>query len=97
MATTASGKPADDPLRHGLGLIGAMKPDNWLRPDEWARHVVDLGLVKTVIREADRENDKSRERGIGVVMEPPTPTRLSWWKTDNKKLIRAFGKSGGIA
>ena len=68
LANYGKRKTADDPLRHGLGLIGAVKPDEWLRPDEWARCVVDLGLVKTVIPEADRENDKSRTRGIGVVM-----------------------------
>ena len=68
LANYGKRKTTDDPLRHGLGLIGAEKPNEWLRPDEWARCVVDLGFVKAVIPEADRENDKSRARGIGVVM-----------------------------
>ena len=76
LANYGKRKTADDPLRHGLGVIGAMKPDEWLRPDEWARCVVDLGLVKKLIPEADRENDKSRTRGIGVVMTAHTQRDL---------------------
>ncbi len=61
-------KTADDPRRRGLGLMGAMKPNEWLRPEEWAECVVNLGLIKSVVPESDRENDKSRTRGTGVVL-----------------------------
>ncbi len=88
LANYGKRKTADDPLRQGLGLIGALKPDEWLRPDEWARVVVDLGLVKTVIREADRENDKSRTRGIGVVMSAHTNETFLVETDDSKLTLR---------
>jgi len=81
-------RTTDDPLRHGLGLIGAAKPNDWLRPDEWARCVVDLGLVKKVIPEADRENDKSRTRGIGVVMSAHTNETFLVEADDGKFTLR---------
>ncbi len=45
-----------------------MQPNEWLRPEEWAQCAVVLGLMKTLIPEADRENGMSRTRGIGVIM-----------------------------
>jgi hypothetical protein len=59
---------ADDPLRRGLGLLGAARPDAWLRPAELADLVVHLGLEKTIIPEADRGSDEGRRRGVGVVL-----------------------------
>jgi hypothetical protein len=61
-------KTADDPLRQGLGLLGAARADQWLRPDDWARLAQFLGLVKAVIPPHERDTDRSRERGIGAVM-----------------------------
>jgi hypothetical protein len=61
-------KSSDDPVRQGLGLMGATKPDQWMPASGWARVVADLGLVKTVIPESDRENEQSRTRGAGVVL-----------------------------
>jgi hypothetical protein len=61
-------RTADDAVRKGLGLLGADHPDQWLRPDDWARHAVVLGLVKTILPVNDRDTDKSRERGIGTVL-----------------------------
>jgi hypothetical protein len=61
-------KSADDPVRRGLGLLGTARPDVWLRPDDWARLAVTLGLVKAVIPDGECDTDKSRERGVGVVL-----------------------------
>src|SRR5207249_1431065 len=58
----------DDPLRQGLALLGAARPNEWLRPDAWAKLAGSLGLVRRLIGENDRENDTSRERGIGVTL-----------------------------
>jgi hypothetical protein len=60
-------KSVDDPVRKGLGLIGATNLDDWKRPGEWAKLAVALGLKKTVIPAADQENEISQARGIGVV------------------------------
>ncbi len=68
LANYGTRKTADDPIRRGLGLLGVAAPHEWRRPDEWAELAVELGLVKTVIPEHDRENDKSRTRGMGVVL-----------------------------
>jgi len=61
-------RTADDPIRQGLGLMGAARPDVWLQASAWAKLAVDLGLTKTVIPSADRDSDESRRRGIGVVL-----------------------------
>lgn len=61
-------KTADDPLRQGLAILGAARPDVWLRPEEWATVVAELGLVKAVIPSGDQENGTGRVRGIGVVL-----------------------------
>ncbi len=61
-------KTADDPVRQGLGLLGVARPGEWLRPAEWARLAVNLGLARTVLPEADRDSDLARERGVGVIL-----------------------------
>jgi hypothetical protein len=60
-------KTADDPVRHGLAILGAARPDAWLKPDEWARLAVQLGVDKSVIPVADRGNEAGNARGIGVM------------------------------
>ena len=68
-------KTAQDPLRFGLGEIGAYDaslPDSargqWRTAEEWADYAVDLGVMKSVISEADQGTEKGRERGMGVVL-----------------------------
>jgi hypothetical protein len=61
-------KTVDDPLRQGLGILGAQAPDKWLQAAAWAKYVSDLGLVKAVIPPADQDSDAGRARGIGVVL-----------------------------
>jgi hypothetical protein len=61
-------KTADDPLRMALGVLGSYRPNEWLPPAEWVRAAAHLGLIKAIVPEADRESDKGRERGMGVVL-----------------------------
>jgi hypothetical protein len=61
-------KTADDPVRRGLGLLGAARPGQWLRTADWATLTTTLGLVKAILAEADRDTDLGRERGMGVVL-----------------------------
>ena len=68
LANYGTRKAADDPLRRGLGLVGAFRPDEWLSAGEWAEVAASLGLVKVVVPEADRDSGKGRERGMGVVL-----------------------------
>jgi len=68
LANYGQRKAHDDPVRKGLGLLGAEKHDEWLPATDWAALALHLGVVKMVIPESDRENDKSRARGMGVVL-----------------------------
>jgi len=68
LANYGSRKTADDPIRRGLGILGAAHPDVWLGSGEWAKLAVDLGLEKAVIPAADQGTDAGRKRGIGVVL-----------------------------
>jgi hypothetical protein len=62
-------KVNDDPVRNGLGLLGAELPgEDWNRADEWARRTVKLGLVKQIIPPGDQDTGEGRKRGIGVVL-----------------------------
>ena len=61
-------RTSHDPLRFGLGVIGAKNPDQWRRPSEWANDAVELGVMKSVIPEADQGSEKGRERGMGEVL-----------------------------
>ena len=62
-------KTVDDPLRQGLGILGAQAPDKWLQASAWAKYVSDLGLVKAVIPPADQDSEAGRARGLGVVLK----------------------------
>jgi hypothetical protein len=80
-----------DSLRHALGLLGAAKPNVWLRSGEWANQTVELGLVGRVIPPADRENESSRERGIGVVLSRHAKVTLKV-KTEAERLTLRLEK-----
>lgn len=58
----------DDLVRRSLGLLGAAKPDVWWTASEWAKEVKNLGLVKALIPEADRDGNEARARGTGVML-----------------------------
>lgn len=62
-------KTVDDPLRQGLGILGAQATDKWLQAAAWAKFVSDLGLVKAVIPLADQDSEAGRARGLGVVLK----------------------------
>lgn len=69
LANYGTRKVSDEPLRRGLGLLGAdLHGEAWHRADEWARRAVMLGLVKQVIPPGDQDTHEGRKRGIGVVL-----------------------------
>ena len=68
LGNSGARKTKDDPLRSALGLLGLARPNEWLRPQEWALVAAELGLVKRVIPSADRDTSAGRERGVGCVM-----------------------------
>jgi hypothetical protein len=78
-------KTVDDPLRKGLGLLGAQAPDTWLQATPWAKFVSDLGLVKAVIPPADQDSEKGRARGLGVVLKAHTGETFQT-ETETEKL-----------
>jgi len=61
-------RTADDPLRRGLGLLGAARLEEWQSASLWAQLAVDIGVLKAVISEADRGTEPGRCRGIGIVL-----------------------------
>jgi hypothetical protein len=62
-------KTIDDPIREALGILGTVCHDKPLTPKEWANHVVEQGLTKTLLPVNERDTPKSRERAIGVVLK----------------------------
>jgi len=63
-------KVADDPLRRAVGILGAAKPGEALRPRDWARITVQQGLSKSLIPANERDTEKGRERSLGVLLKP---------------------------
>jgi hypothetical protein len=61
-------RTADDPVRRGLGLLGAARPGEWLTATDWGRLVVSLGLERALVPEADRGTDAGAARGLGTVL-----------------------------
>jgi hypothetical protein len=64
----ATRRTIDDPVRAGLGLLGAASPNKWLTATEWAQVVVDVGVIQATIPAADRNSDEGRARAIGKVL-----------------------------
>jgi hypothetical protein len=87
-------RTADDPIRQGLGVLGAARPDEWLRPDDWAREAVRLGLVKTLIPTNERDSDKGRERAIGVLLSGHEQETFSVSGEDETLTLRLEKKRG---
>jgi hypothetical protein len=69
LANYRARKTVDDPLRLGLGLLGAQAPNIWLQATAWARSVSDLGLVRSLVPPADQDSEAGRARGLGVVLK----------------------------
>lgn len=61
-------KTTDDPVRFGLGVLGAAHPGEWLRPEDWGLVVEHLGLTRRLVPEADRDSREGRKRGLGTVL-----------------------------
>jgi len=87
-------KTVDDPLRHGLGILGSKDPDRWLPAADWARLVSDLGLIKTVIPPADQDSVAGRQRGIGVVLTAHREETFQA-ETEDKRLTLRLEKRRG--
>jgi hypothetical protein len=70
LANHGARKASDEPLRRAVGILGATRPGEALRPKEWARIALEQGLVKTILPPNERDSEKGRERAIGVLLSP---------------------------
>ena len=75
LGNVSSRKAADDPVQEALAILGVAKPGKALRPSEWAKTIVDEGLVKTLIPPNQRDTEKSRTRAAGVILKNISITR----------------------
>jgi hypothetical protein len=64
----ATRRTIDDPIKKALGILGDSRPGQLLSAAMWVPFMHDLGLVQTLLSQADRESPKSQARGLGVVM-----------------------------
>jgi hypothetical protein len=87
-------KTLDDPLRKGLGLLGAHAPKQWLQASQWAKHVSELGLVQTVIPPADQDSEAGRARGIGVVLKAHRDETFQTETEEHKLTLRLEWRRG---
>jgi hypothetical protein len=69
LANFGNRKTADDPIREALSIIGAAKPEKELRPADWAKIAVEQGFAKILFSPVERDTEKGRQRGIGVVLK----------------------------
>ena len=100
LANYGQRKTLDDPLRRGLAILGAARPEVWLKPEEWARLAVQLGVDKAVIPVADQGSGAGRIRGIGVVLSAHRDETFEGETETHKvhlQLERKRGRWGGGA
>ena len=76
-------KNADDPVQEALAILGSAKPGEELRPGEWAKLIVEEGLVKTLLPPNERDTEKSRTRAAGVLLKKNLGTTFLG-RTDTK-------------
>jgi hypothetical protein len=62
-------RSTDDPVQEALAILGVAKPGKALRPGEWAKIIVDEGLVKTLLPPNERDTEKAQTRATGVVLK----------------------------
>jgi hypothetical protein len=93
LANYKARQSADDPVREALGILGATKPGKALRPAEWAKIIVDQGLVKTLLPANERDTEAARTRATGVLLSRyPEATFLGRTETKVYKLRLDGGK-----
>jgi hypothetical protein len=68
LANAGTRKSADDPVQEALAILGVAKPGKALRPAEWAKMIVDQGLVKILLPPNERDTEKARTRATGVLL-----------------------------
>ena len=68
LANCNTRKTIDDPIREALAILGVAKPGKKLRPTEWAKVIVNEGLVKTLLPPNERDTEKARARATGVIL-----------------------------
>ena len=88
-------KVADDPLRQAIGLLGAAcHREGWKQSNVLARHVVQLGLAKTIIPVADQNGAEGHSRGIGKVLSAHQDERFTV-ETDSHRVNFRLEKRRG--
>ncbi len=69
LANSGTRKTTDDPVQEALAILGVAKPGKALRPAEWAKTIVDQGLVKTLLPPNERDTVISRARAAGRLLK----------------------------
>jgi hypothetical protein len=69
LANYGAAKLIHDPTREALGILAAAKAGQKLKPLEWAKLVVELGLAKALIPANERDTDRGRERAMGLILK----------------------------
>ena len=87
-------KTVDDPLRKALAILGADRPNQWLRSADWAKHVAVLGLTKAIIPPGDQDSDAGRMRGIGTVLSAHESETFVF-EDDERRLVLKLEKKRG--
>lgn len=81
-------KSQDDPLRKAIGLLGSYRRGEWLAPAEWVNLAATAGLIKAIIPAADRDSERGRERGIGVVLSAHRGEKFPVMTDDERMTLR---------
>jgi len=81
----------DDPIREALAILASAAPGQELRAKEWADLAVQQGLAKTLFSPSERETDKGRERGIGVVFSRHRDETFEARTTTKEMRVRLAG------
>ena len=80
---------AQEEERRALAVLGASRPDEWLRPGKWVDELGKEGLIKRLIPVVDREKFKSKRRRIGEVLSAHEAEELVH-QDENTQMTQGF-------
>jgi hypothetical protein len=68
--------------------MGFEHPDQWLRNEEWVAVAVEEGVLSELLPSTDRASQKSRERGMGVVLSRHRDETFELVVDDKRVVVR---------
>lgn len=92
LANEAERRVETDPIREALAFLGFKRPNEWLRPGDWALAADQFGVAKELIPPAFREGDERRATALGKALKARVGETFVF-RTDDEVVTMALRQS----